>query len=386
MSGLSYACRLCHRPLADDLGFLRCFQCRRDYYVDDFRGGLCERITFREYLGDLKNLVARFPAETPQEIAHRIFFGQDFVRATDLALQDCIINMRSLLYKSKTIDVGMNSEQMAFCSKLTDELEKLRKAPRTSKAKVLAVAVDSSLVSKPSILVAKNWLERYKAGEHLVVWEEMMSLGESIRENDYYHFAEAVVYETMRRVRYNTEILYTGLKEVGYDFCFDDRADFEPFQPPTDDDKKSLAMYEKQIGLLPMSIRAFCETVGTVRFSGEHREIDCPYPDPLWMDLLSSLGYEFDEWESDWYEGCDPLLASISLDEKGKAGEYDEPHYQILLPDASVDCFVYNERHETTFVNMLRTCFRWGGFPGFDLEQNEPPPICQKLARGMLEL
>jgi len=36
------------------------------------------------------------------------------------------------------------------------------------------------------------------------------------------------------------------------------------------------------------------------------------------------------------------------------------------VPCACADAPLLYERHETTFVNYLRICLRWAGFPGWE--------------------
>jgi hypothetical protein len=38
----------------------------------------------------------------------------------------------------------------------------------------------------------------------------------------------------------------------------------------------------------------------------------------------------------------------------------------IEVPNASIDGTLLEGLHGTTFVNYLRICFRWGGFPEFE--------------------
>lgn len=64
-----------------------------------------------------------------------------------------------------------------------------------------------------------TFLERYKAGEHAAVWEEMTALGAEVRSDRYYADASGVAAETMRRARHNVEILIQRLDALGYRFA-----------------------------------------------------------------------------------------------------------------------------------------------------------------------
>ncbi len=56
--------------------------------------------------------------------------------------------------------------------------------------------------------------------------------------------------------------------------------------------------------------------------------------------------------------------------------------YRIVLPNPAADAPVRDELHQTTFINYLRTCFRWGGFPGFEYAEERPTELAH-LVRGL---
>lgn len=60
--------------------------------------------------------------------------------------------------------------------------------------------------------------------------------------------------------------------------------------------------------------------------------------------------------------------------------------YQIILPSRAADASLAEERHQTTFVNYLRLCFRWGGLPGFDEFSQLPLADLARLREGLLPL
>jgi hypothetical protein len=61
-------------------------------------------------------------------------------------------------------------------------------------------------------------LERYQAGDHIAVWNELTALGEGVRDQRYLADAAAVASETMRRARHNVELLIHRLDARGYRF------------------------------------------------------------------------------------------------------------------------------------------------------------------------
>jgi hypothetical protein len=62
------------------------------------------------------------------------------------------------------------------------------------------------------------WPQRYAAGEHEAVWDEMVALGPRIREAPFAAPAEAVAQETMRRARRAIGMLLPRLVAEGYRF------------------------------------------------------------------------------------------------------------------------------------------------------------------------
>jgi hypothetical protein len=60
--------------------------------------------------------------------------------------------------------------------------------------------------------------------------------------------------------------------------------------------------------------------------------------------------------------------------------------YTIRLPDAAIDAPLEYEWHKTTFVNYLRICFRWGGFPGLESRIHRPDRELAYLTEGLLPI
>jgi hypothetical protein len=64
----------------------------------------------------------------------------------------------------------------------------------------------------------------------------------------------------------------------------------------------------------------------------------------------------------------------------------------MAVPNEGIDGLLLWEPHQTTFVNYLRICFRWGGFPGWnfadcdDSVKPEPPAPLTELAASLLPL
>jgi hypothetical protein len=111
-----------------------------------------------------------------------------------------------------------------------------------------------------------SYLDRYLAGEHARVWQELLDLGEGVRAEPMYADAQAVARETMRRVRSNLETLVERLQGLGYRFTMPDRV----LLPPDRQTLKLVETLEGQVGPLPLALRAFYETAGSVCLMGSY--------------------------------------------------------------------------------------------------------------------
>jgi len=111
-----------------------------------------------------------------------------------------------------------------------------------------------------------TFLERYQNCEREQVWAELVALGAAVRQQPVYDDALAVARETMTRARANVETLYGRLQTLGYAFEYPDEA----FTPPAPGIRAQLDAFEKAVGPIPLSLRAWCEIVGEVNFIGNH--------------------------------------------------------------------------------------------------------------------
>ena len=65
----------------------------------------------------------------------------------------------------------------------------------------------------------------------------------------------------------------------------------------------------------------------------------------------------------------------IAPDDLHKAGTSGGDPYAIAVPDLRADGELLDERHALMFVEYLRLCFRFGGFPGYDWHLAVPTEI-----------
>ncbi len=111
-----------------------------------------------------------------------------------------------------------------------------------------------------------TFLERYQNGDREAVWDELVALGVNVREEPFYADARAVARETMQRARANVEMLHQRLTALDYRFEYPNEA----VQPPAPDAAAGLDEFERVVGQIPLSLRAWCEIVGEVNFIGNH--------------------------------------------------------------------------------------------------------------------
>lgn len=114
--------------------------------------------------------------------------------------------------------------------------------------------------------VHRSYLDRYRAGEHVAVWEELVALGGDVRREPVYSDARAVARETMTRVRHNVALLAARLREMDFRFVYPD----EVIVPPDARLVARLDRMEAELGPMPIAVRAFFEHVGSVNLMGSH--------------------------------------------------------------------------------------------------------------------
>jgi hypothetical protein len=272
-----------------------------------------------------------------------------------------------------------------------------------------------------------SFLERYERGENEQVWDELIALGAAVREEPLHADALGVARETMRWARHNIALLETRLRSLGYQFGYawwdpdyrdllEENAPPSGFAGPRSDVQRQLAKLDARVGPLPLSLRAWYEHIGAVNFvgmypvedpadpggftcyaqyvrSGARRQgrrftqDDCPHDlDPLFVDSLDSLLQHLDRLEELGLpikrDGTCEL--DLAPDEWLKYGVSGGGPYVIKVPDPAADAAFLYEWHDTTFVNYLRVCFRWAGFPGLECKMLRPVNELAFLTRGLL--
>jgi hypothetical protein len=193
--------------------------------------------------------------------------------------------------------------------------------------------------------------------------------------------ARAVAKETMKRVVRSANVLADRLAALGWVPRYG-----ELRTRPRTEDREVMPQIEETTGApLPVSLRAFWEVVGGINFVWDYERgaapdlgVDLPMDemDPLWVDVPEVVTCLFEEWE-ERRSGVDPELAGpfsedLAPDYLHKANISGGAPYGIELPCFGVDPIFVNEARELPFVDNLRLCFRWAGFPRLEGYPDRP--------------
>ncbi|HET7076462.1 MAG TPA: hypothetical protein VFM49_03350, partial [Chloroflexia bacterium] len=267
----------------------------------------------------------------------------------------------------------------------------------------------------------------YQNGEYTQVWAELVALDSWIRDPDLIADAHAVARETMRRVAVNIDLLFRRLQAMDYEFRWPDAARCLP----APDINARLAEVEARIGVLPLALHAWYEIVGSVAFQGvfppalmqmmfdelgpDNLLIGPPddfylYSDALEIFSLNDLEKSWrpakpdaDTSETDTWWG-DQAHAKIAQDFVHKAGFSGGEFCGMQIPNLAIDgpilglpwCystpspwkdgmwFIIDPAPPVQFVEYLRICCYWGGFPGFAAAYATPPPFLRDLTQDLM--
>ena len=242
-----------------------------------------------------------------------------------------------------------------------------------------AQAREGPRVIRPTTKATGDLLARYFCSEHGPVWNNLRS--HEALGGDLLQEAQAVAKETMTRVARNADLLCERLAALGWRPLYS-----ELRTRPRAEDQEVMRRIEEITGApLPVSLRAFWEAVGGINFvwdyeSGKAPNLGVELPmdemDPLCVDTPGVVTHVFEEWE-DQRSGIDPELADpfsldLAPDYLHKANVSGGGPYGIELPFLGADPVFANEAHELPFVDYLRLCFRWAGFPLLERYADRP--------------
>jgi hypothetical protein len=238
-----------------------------------------------------------------------------------------------------------------------------------------------------------SYLQRYLAGEHEQVWDELRALGADVRREPVLTDARAVAAETMRRVRRNCGRIAGTLRAAGYVFGVypdgEERFTEGPLIAPTAESRAEVAALAARVGPLPLSLEAFWDEVGSVSLVGMHPSLP-DMTDPLEVGPPACVLLDLDEWEGDPEREEDPggepsrFEAPLAADEYHKDNVSGGPPYSAHLPEPGADFPLLYERHKTDFVPYLRLAIlRRGGFPGLDGRPEQSFGLVDGLIEGL---
>jgi hypothetical protein len=126
---------------------------------------------------------------------------------------------------------------------------------------------------KKGVEAMTGYLERYQQGECVQVWKELAAAGDAVRAEPLYSAARAVAQETMRRAKQNVDLLVMRLRAIGYEFQFPE----DVIQPPSPGLLADLDAFEREVGPVPLSLRAWVEVVGSVNLMGSYPRLSYYY-------------------------------------------------------------------------------------------------------------
>lgn len=246
-------------------------------------------------------------------------------------------------------------------------------------------------------------LDRYHAGDCQAVWQELLAQGGGMQPSPDFLDAEEIANETMRRAKANVKTILTRIPEIGYHLKFSLHApagSISAYSEPSAEVESEILNFEKTVGPIPLSIKAWYRQIGTVNLCWD-QEAEAPFPQD-WARLIAGSefyldplvvhppDYTLNEVQSDetivGEDGVVRFAVSMSPDFYHKDETSGGSPYCFALPDNSCDTAVLYEPHGITFVEYLRTVFEWGGFPGFERLGTERPATLRYLCEGMIPL
>ncbi len=283
-----------------------------------------------------------------------------------------------------------------------------------------------------------SWAERYEAGEERVVWDELVALGPEVLEPHHRADAEHVADLTMQRAAANVATLVVRLTVMGYrfgaryhhnrrrrtiedlglrdsleaagrDVGWVDAGDVVEqvmgWVAPTFAVEPEIDHAEHLLGPLPLTIPALMRWVDAVDLTGsfpswnpsafdfDEGDNGIPfgvYSGALHLNGIATINENFQPSPAMLVPGAVLPARSFALplgpDHRLSANREGDYHH-ILVPDAVADPLLLgvDRRPDIRLVEYLRTCFDWGGFPGFELADEVPPEIAV-LRRGLLPI
>ncbi len=231
-----------------------------------------------------------------------------------------------------------------------------------------------------------SFIERYKQGETIEVYQDIHKLCEKAFEKEYFEDIEQVLIETFTRVKHNLEAIYETLIEQKYQFKtdFNCTSDYPIAKPLKNCDKLLVKLDKavKKFGYVPLSFKMFFKIVGSCDFGWDcetNPEILWDYADPIQINSLDDIlemmkDADWKEMTEEGIEDDEEYLPNIgfSADYYHKDNVSGGEEYSIeITKRPSIDSRVLNEEHDTTFIDYLRLSFEKCGFIRIDNPDNQ---------------
>lgn len=161
-----------------------------------------------------------------------------------------------------------------------------------------------------------NLLERYNTGNEIEVWNEIYSMNEITSQNEKRNDILLVLNETMQRVRFNFELIYSELKNSQYPFQNESKC----LYPTADNEIEKLGNKVKEFGFLPLSIFYFYKSIYKINLLFQNNKtFKYRYSDPVYIESVENILKNMDDgaWEELMFENSDdenPVYMEISPD------------------------------------------------------------------------
>lgn len=220
--------------------------------------------------------------------------------------------------------------------------------------------------------------QRSISGERIPVWDEMIRLGDSIREEPVLSDALAVVREVVDRSHRNLRAIHDRLVSLGYEFAKPEAALVEA-GPGAVEQVRAL---EARLGTFPLLIREWYLGLASVDFSQSRSQEAGPTESCVGglgfncSLIMQSLSGCWEQWEGLAREHAEDARTARESGH-GTFGPEHLPAFLALgprasncdpmgfrLPNLGVDGVFYNDgAGDAYFIDHLRDVFEWGGFP-----------------------
>lgn len=238
---------------------------------------------------------------------------------------------------------------------------------------------------------SRSYFARYLDGDRVAVWDELIALGNRVREQELFQDATAVAEETVRRAKHNLELIHTRLVGLGYQFAHPDEAFVSTRELLIQSTQEEISDIERRVGNFPLLLKAWYQSVESLDFSQTWVQMRPPSgPDVQGLGRMTTLHMKSLRhcWREHLYlkdYAEQHHLRNGTLSERfsflptgGNASNCE--HRGVDLPSLGADAMLYNEGGGDIYlVTHLRRNFEWGGFPGCKYYAKNPDASLEPL-------